>query len=111
VGTDRQEAHSANKPSSAPPGSFLDAARAQQERKDGTDEKHHEKDFRDSRGSRRDTAKTKQRGDQRNDKKDDGIVQHENSFCFADMKIPTATIRENGSGVEATPTSIAVGLR
>jgi hypothetical protein len=80
VGTDRHEAQRANKPSSAAPESFLDAAWTHKERNDRTNEKHHEKDFRDPRSSRRDPTKSKQRGNQRNDKKDNGIVQHENSF-------------------------------
>ena len=55
----------------------LDAAAAvHEERHDGADQEDHEQDFGDSRGAHRDSAKSEHGGDQRYDKKHDGVMKH-----------------------------------
>src|SRR6201995_2398592 len=58
------------------------AAEAQQEREDGAYQKHDEEDFRDAGGTGCDPAEPEYGGDQRDDKKDDGIMKHDRTWCY-----------------------------
>jgi len=58
---------------------FLAAAVAEDERHHSHDQKDHEKDLRDASSPSRNAAKTENCRDQRDDKKNNGVMQHKGS--------------------------------
>lgn len=66
---------------------WLNPSRSDEEGDDCADQKNHKQNLRYPGGAGSDSAKSKERGDQGNDQKYDGIVQHMSPFLKVASKV------------------------
>jgi hypothetical protein len=78
-----------------------------EERDDGTDQEHHKKDFGDAHGAGGNTTETEYCSNNRNYKKDDGVVQHEDiPFEVGDCSPATLHARGEAGNSPSPPTNV-----